>query len=55
MFATKSVENIQFLPFLTTDIKYSGVEPWGGGVAVEGSRTPPAVPTSACAVRPAAT
>lgn len=29
--ATKSVENIQFLPFLTTDAKYSGVGPWGGG------------------------
>lgn len=28
MLTTKSVENIQFLPFLTTDVKYSGVEPW---------------------------
>lgn len=32
MLATKSVENIQFLPFLTTDAKYSRVGPWGGGV-----------------------
>lgn len=32
MLATKSVENIQFLPFLTTDVKYSGVEPGEGCV-----------------------
>lgn len=31
MVATKSVENIQFLPFLTTDAKY-----WGGEVVVVG-------------------
>lgn len=31
MLAARSVENIQFLPFLTTDVKYGGVEPGAGG------------------------
>lgn len=40
MFTTKSVENIQFLPFLTTDVKYSGVAPWGGH-GCGGQQNPP--------------
>lgn len=51
MLVTKSVENIQFLPFLTTDAKYSGVRPWGGeSHTFEGQGEFPRLQPSACAM-----
>lgn len=55
MLATKSVENIQFLPFLTTDAKYSGVGPWGWeSQTFEGRGDPQAAAKCLCHI-PAAT
>lgn len=51
MLATKSVENIQFLPFLTTDAKYSRVGPWGGvSHPFEAQGGSPGLQPSTCAV-----